>query len=434
MSLNETHDLSLRSWVTSAQKSACDFPVQNLPFAVFRRRGSTEAWRGGVAIGDQIVDLAAAAAAACFDTAVQPIAAAASQAQLNDFLAQGSAAWSALRLALSRALRSGAREQAALQSCLVPMDTAEYRVPTRMSGFTDFFTSIYHATNAGRISRPDNPLPPNYPWVPLAYHSRVSSIRVSGHEVRRPQGQFLLPGSDTPAFGPSQKLDFELELGLYIGPGNAQGEPIDIAQAPDHLFGVCLLNDWSARDVQRWEAAPLGPFLAKNFATTISPWIVTMEALAPYRAALHRDPGYEAVMPYLDSVRERQAGALDIQLAMALQTTQMRASAQGAERVVKTNAKYAFWTPAQMVTHHTVNGCNLETGDLLGTGTMSGPTDAEACALIELTVGGSKPLQLSNGETRGYLADGDTVTLTAWCEKQGAARIGFGSCAATVIA
>jgi fumarylacetoacetase len=368
------------------------------------------------------------------DAGVQAQVSAAAQERLNDLLAMGPVAWSALRLALSRALRTGAAQQGVLQACLVPMADVEYRVPTRIAGFTDFFTSIYHARNAGRISRPENPLTPNYPWVPIAYHSRPSSIRVSGHQVQRPQGQFLAPGQDRPVFGPTEKLDFELEMGWYVGTGNAQGAPVDIAQAPDQLFGVCLLNDWSARDVQRWEAAPLGPFLAKNFATTVSPWIVTTEALAPYRAALHRDAGYEDVLPYLDSARERSAGALDIQLAMALQTARMRQDRQPAQPIVQTNAKYAFWTPAQMVAHHTVNGCNLEPGDLLGTGTMSGPTDAEACALIELTVGGSRPLQLANGESRAYLADGDQVIFTAWCEKPGCARIGFGACEATVVA
>jgi fumarylacetoacetase len=434
MTLNETHDPALRSWVASAQAPACDFTIQNLPFAVFRRHGSAETWRGGVAIGDQVVDLSAAVAAGVFDASVQAIAAAAAQDTLNDFLALGQSAWSALRLALSRALREGAAQQAALQACLVAQDAVEYKLPTRMGGFTDFFTSIYHARNAGRISRPENPLTPNYPWVPIAYHSRVSSIRVSGHEVRRPKGQFLAPGQDTPVYGPSEKMDFELEMGWYVGTGNAQGEAIDIADAAKHLFGVCLLNDWSARDVQRWEAAPLGPFLAKNFATTVSPWIVTREALAPYHAPLHRDAGYEAVLPYLDAEEDRRAGALDIELAMELQTARMRAQGQAAQPLVQTNAKFAFWTPAQMVAHHTVNGCNLETGDLLGTGTMSGPTDAEACALIELTVGGSKPVVLANGESRGYLADGDTVTFKAWCAKPGAARIGFGRCTGTLVA
>jgi fumarylacetoacetase len=346
MTLNETHDPALRSWVASAQAPTCDFTIQNLPFAVFRRQGSAEAWRGGVAIGDQVVDLSAAVTAGVFDASAQAIAAAAAQDTLNDFLALGQSAWSALRLALSRALREGAAQQAALQTCLVALDAVEYKLPTRMGGFTDFFTSIYHARNAGRISRPENPLTPNYPWVPIAYHSRVSSIRVSGHEVRRPKGQFLAPGQDTPVYGPSEKMDFELEMGWYVGTGNAQGEAIDIADAAKHLFGVCLLNDWSARDVQRWEAAPLGPFLAKNFATTVSPWIVTREALAPYHAPLHRDAGYEAVLPYLDAEEDRSAGALDIELAMELQTAQMRAQGQAAQPLVQTNAKFAFWTPA----------------------------------------------------------------------------------------
>lgn len=434
MMLNETHDPALRSWVGSAQSPGCDFTIQNLPFAVFRRAGSAEPWRGGVAIGDQILDLGAAASTPALDAPVRAVAAVAGRERLNDFLALGPAAWSALRLALSRALREGAREEPHLASCLLPQAAAEYRVPTRMGGFTDFFTSIYHARNAGRISRPDNPLPANYGWVPIGYHSRTSSIGISGQTVRRPSGQMLPPDAQQPVFGKSRKMDFELEMGWYVGQGNAQGEPIDIAHAGEHLFGVCLLNDWSARDLQRWEMAPLGPFLAKNFATTISPWIVTREALAPFHAPLHRDAGYEAVLPYLDDPQDRRHGAMDIHLAMELQTSTMRLQQLPPQQLVQTNARHAFWTPAQMVAHHTVNGCNLEPGDLLGTGTLSGPTDAEACALIELTRGGSEPVRLANGEQRSYLSDGDRVIFKAWCDKPGAARIGFGRCEGTLIA
>ena len=432
MSLNETHDVTLRSWVESAQAEGCAFPIQNLPFAVFRCAGSDEAWRGGVAIGDQVLDLAAAAASGAFtgDALVQVQAAA--QDSLNAFMALGPAAWSAFRRTLSRALRTGSASEAALRGCLLAQAELEYRVPTRMGGFTDFFASLYHAVNATRVNRPDAQLVPNYPWVPIAYHSRVSSIRVSGHTVKRPQGQQMLAGQVQPVVAPAQMLDFELELGVYVGTGNALGEPVAIEQAPEHLFGVCLLNDWSARDIQRWEAQPLGPFLAKNFATTISPWVITMEALAPFRAPLHRDTGYEAVLPYLDSARERREGALDIRVQARLQTEAMRETQQAGEVIARTSAKSMFWTPAQMLAHHTVNGCNLEAGDLLGTGTLSGPTAPEACALLELTHGGQQPLQLANGESRGFLHDGDAVIFDAWCEAPGAARIGFGTCEARV--
>lgn len=431
--LNETHDPALRSWVASAQRAGADFPIQNLPFAVFRRAGRNEAWRGGVAIGDQIVDLAAVEASGVFTGPAAQAVQAAAQDKLNALMALGAPAWSALRLALSRALREGAPEQAALQSALVPQSEAEYDVPARIGDYTDFYTSVHHATNIGKQFRPDNPLLPNYKWVPIGYHGRVSSIGVSGQAFPRPKGQTMAPGATEPGFGPCKRLDIELELGIFVGAGNPQGEPVAMGQAEQHVFGICLLNDWSARDIQAWEYQPLGPFLSKNFATTISPWIVTLEALAPYRVAFTRPEGDPQPLPYLDSAANREKGAFDIQLEVGLQTPRLREAAQAAAVICRTSYRHAYWTVAQMVAHHTVNGCNLQPGDLFGSGTLSGPTLDQAGALIELTQGGKNPVQLPNGEQRVYLDDGDAVVLRGWCEKPGAARIGFGECVGTVL-
>lgn len=431
--LNETHDPLLRSWVASANAAGADFPIQNLPFAVFRRKGRTEPWRGGGAIGDQIIDLAAVAAAGLFTGQAAVAVQAAAGDKLNALMALGHGAWSALRLALSRALRDGAPGQAALQACLVPQAEAEYDVPARIGDYTDFYTSVHHATNIGRLFRPDNPLMPNYKWVPIGYHGRASSIGVSGQAFPRPKGQTMPPGAQAPSLVPSQRLDIELELGIFVGEGNAQGDAVPIAEAEQHVFGICLLNDWSARDLQAWEYQPLGPFLAKNFASTISPWIVTLEALAPYRVAFSRPEGDPEPLPYLDSPANRAGGAFDIQLQVGLRTPRMAAAGQGDASICRTSYRHAYWTVAQMLTHHTVNGCNLQPGDLLGSGTLSGPTIDQAGALIELTAGGKNPLQLPGGEQRTYLEDGDSVVLRGWCEKPGAARIGFGECWGTVL-
>ncbi len=431
--LNETHGAQLRCWLPSAHAPGADFPIQNLPFAVFRRRGSAEAWRGGVAIGDQIIDLAALARAGVLAGDAAAAAQAGAQDKLNALMALGQGAWSALRLALSRALREGAPGQAALQACLVPQAEVEYDVPARVGDYTDFYTSVYHATNIGRLFRPDAPLMPNYKWVPIGYHGRASSIGVSGQAFPRPKGQTLPAGAQTPSVVPSQRLDIELELGIFVGTGNAQGDAVPITEAEQHVFGICLLNDWSARDLQAWEYQPLGPFLAKNFATTISPWIVTLEALAPYRVAFARPEGDPEPLPYLDSPANRAGGAFDIQLQAGLRTPRMAADGQGDASICRTSYRHAYWTVAQMVTHHTVNGCNLQPGDLLGSGTLSGPTLDQAGALIELTAGGKNALQLPGGEQRTFLQDGDAVVLRGWCEKPGAARIGFGECWGTVL-
>jgi fumarylacetoacetase len=432
--LNETHDTALRSWVTSAHAADADYPIQNLPLAAFRRRGTNEVFRGGVAIGDQIVDMAAAAASGVFVGDAAEAAKAASGDSLNALMALGPAAWSALRLALSRALREGAATRTMLESCLVAQADAQYTVPARIGDYTDFYTGIHHATTVGKLFRPDNPLLPNYKWVPIGYHGRSSSIVVSGHPIRRPLGQ-TKGNAETPQFGPSQRLDYELELGFLIGTGNALGEPVAIEDAEDHLFGVALFNDWSARDIQPWEYQPLGPFLSKNFGSTLSPWVVTMEALAPFRAPLSRPAGDPDPLPYLDSADTRQQGALDIQLEVWLQTAAMREEGLPAVRLTRGNSREAaYWTPAQLVAHHTAGGCNLQPGDLFGSGTLSGPGPGQAGSLLELTQGGKQAITLPNGETRSFLADGDTLTLRGFCERAGARRIGFGECTGTVLA
>ncbi len=442
LQLNETHDPTLTSWVASANTANTDFPIQNLPFAVFRRQGAGEAFRGGVAIGDQIVDLAAVLkgnhlqnASLSEDQAqlAQQALEAAAQDQLNALMALGHAASSALRLSLSRALRTGAAESHKLQACLVPQAHAEYTVPARIGDYTDFYTSVHHATNIGKQFRPDNPLLPNYKWVPIGYHGRASSIGVSGQQFRRPWGQTMPLGATAPVLGPSQRLDIELELGIFVGQSNAQGEAVDITEAEDHVFGITLLNDWSARDIQSWEYQPLGPFLSKNFASTVSPWVVTLEALAPFRVPFTRPPDDPQPMAYLDSPLNQRAGAFDIQLKVGLQTATMRASGVRDATLCRTSYRHAYWTVAQMVTHHTVNGCNLQAGDLLGSGTLSGPTLDQAGALIELTQGGKNPMTLPNGEQRTWLEDGDSVVLRGWCERAGAVRIGFGECSGTVL-
>ncbi|MDO5624809.1 MAG: fumarylacetoacetase [Pseudomonadota bacterium] len=432
--LNETHHPALQSWVASANDGRTDFPIQNLPFAIFRRAGTPEPWRGGVAIGDQIVDMAAAVAAGVFSGDALAPAQAAAESTLNHLMAMGPKPLSHLRKSLSKALQTGAVQQATLQACLVPQSQAEYTLPARIGDYTDFYTSVHHATNIGKLFRPDNPLLPNYKWVPIAYHGRASSIGVSGQAFKRPKGQVKPPDADAPVLKASARMDIELELGVFIGQANALGEPVPITAAEDHIFGLALFNDWSARDIQPWEYQPLGPFLSKNFASTLSPWIVTMEALAPFRAPFSHPADDPQPLPYLSSAANSAQGGLDIQLEALIETPRMRAAQAVPARITLTNYQHAYWTAAQMVAHHTVNGCNLQAGDLLGTGTLSGPTLDQACALIELTTGGKNPIALPGGESRTWLEDGDTVILRGWCEREGAARIGFGECVGTVLA
>lgn len=438
MELNHTHDPEARSWLESANAPGTDFPIQNLPFGVFRRKGSSEAFRGGVAIGDQVIDLAAIAKAGAVSgaAAVKAVNACAGDA-LNDFLAMGPTAWRALRHALFDLLKTGASGPGvnALRASLVPQAEVEHRVPTRIGDYTDFYTSIHHARNVGRVIRPDDPLSPNFQWIPIAYHGRASSVVVSGTPFHRPMGQAMPPGASAPVYGACKRLDYELEMGFYVGPGNAMGTPIPLAEAEQHIFGMCLLNDWSARDHQFWEMNPLGPFLGKNFCTTVSPWIVTMEALAPYRVPFSHPADEPQPLPYLDSAANSAEGGVDVQLEVRLEAREHRERGIAPDRLSATSFRHQYWTIAQMLAQHTVGGCNLQPGDLLGTGTISGPTPAEAGAIVELSVGGTKDVPLPGiGAQRRFLEDGDTVILRGWCEKPGAARIGFGESRGEVLA
>ncbi|WP_394781666.1 fumarylacetoacetase [Undibacterium sp.] len=438
--LNETHNIELRSWVATANQADSDFPLQNLPFAVFRSKAQAKAGKDfhiGVAIGDQILDLHAACAANAFDGISElqsdAVVAALQSSSLNALMSLGAQTWSALRVALSRLLRAGAQQEASLRNALVAQSDAEYSLPARIGDYTDFYTSVYHATAIGKLFRPDNPLLPNYKWVPIGYHGRASSIGVSGQQFRRPLGQTKPPTSDNPVFGPSKRLDYELEIGIFIGTGNALGDAVALDDAESHVFGLCLLNDWSARDIQAWEYQPLGPFLAKNFASTISPWIVTLEALAPYRLAWQREQADPQPMAYLDSAALRNSGAFDVQLEVLLQTAAMCEQGIPAQSLSQSNFRHSYWSVSQLVAHHTVNGCNLQPGDLLGSGTQSGPTAPEAGSLLELTAGGKEAISFPNGDKRIFIEDGDTVTMRGWAHKPGCARIGFGEVSGTVL-
>ena len=411
-----THSPRLASWVESANAPGCDFPIQNLPFGMFRPKGTKAAPHPGVAIGDQILELSALA----------PFR------NLNELAALGRPVWRELRKVLSRAL-SDPKQAKRLAKSLLPMKKAELFVPVTIGDYTDFYTSSFHATNIGRLFRPDNPLLPNFKWIPIGYHGRASSVVISGTPIVRPNGQTMAPSAAAPSFGPCQRLDYEVELGFVVGPGNALGKPIPIARAMDHLFGVVLLNDWSARDIQAWEYQPLGPFLAKNFATTVSPWVVTMEALAPFHApAFARPEGDPKPLPYLADAGNEARGHLDIRVEMYLRSQKMRREKVRAHRVSSATYASCYWTPAQIVAHHACGGCNLAPGDLLGSGTISGPDEGSQGALIEITRGGKQPLALPGGETRAFLADGDEITQRGYCERAGFARIGFGEATGSI--
>ena len=430
--LNETHDITLSSWVTSANNNS-DFPIQNLPFATFRKKGSKELTRGAVAIGDYVLDMAAVAALGIFTGVVQKAVEAAAEPRLNTLMGLGKEANSKLRLALSKALRTGALEEDRLTDCLVLQTDIEYGMPCHIGDYTDFYTSIHHATAVGSLFRPDNPLLPNYKWVPIGYHGRASTIDISGQKFPRPYGQLKAPDAQKPVLAPCKRLDYELEMGIFIGQSTQLGERIDIENAEDHIFGLCLFNDWSARDIQAWEYQPLGPFLAKNFASTISPWIVTTEALAPYRISFSHPENDPKPLPYLTSKNNSQLGGLDIQLECLIQTEKMRKDNKQADKISDSNFKYSYWTIAQLVTHHSVNGCSMKAGDLLGSGTQSGPEHEQAGSMLELSRGGKEAFSLSNGEKRTFLEDGDTVVMRGYCQKEGAARIGFGEVVGTVL-
>ena len=442
MTLNQTHDVSRRSWIESANQLICDFPLQNLPLGVFRTAAQSTP-RPGMAIGSFILDLAAIAVAGLLPQDIPTIAPAAlatacQHPTLNALMALGSPAWSALRARASELLGADTCPCGALrsqvESCLVPAEEAELLLPASIGGYTDFYASIFHATNVGSMLRPDQPLLPNYKWMPIGYHGRSSSIVVSGTPVRRPWGQFRPAEAPDPSFGPCRNLDYELELGAFVGPGNALGTPVPLAGAVARIFGVVLLNDWSARDIQSWEYQPLGPFLAKSFATSISPWVVTMEALAPFRIAACNRPAQDpAVLPYLKDAADASHGGLDLTLEVLLLTARMRKAGHAPHRVSSGNFQNMYWTLAQLLTHHTSNGCNLCPGDLLGSGTVSGETKAARGCLLELTWRGTEPLKLPQGEERRFLHDGDEVILRGHAERPGARRIGLGECRGLVL-
>ncbi len=423
--MNETHDPKVKSWVASANLPGCDFPVQNLPFGVFRRKND-ESSGIGVAIGDQVFDVGAwvrdqGKSSAEFELLIDKT--------LNRFLAAGPQVWSAARKALFNLLREGSAQREQVARYLDAAANVEMLMPIAIGDYTDFYASVFHATNVGSMFRPDNPLLPNYKWVPIGYHGRTSSIVVSGAPVKRPSGQRKPPTADTPSFGPCAQLDYELEVGAIIGQGNSLGDAIPLRDANDQIFGLCLLNDWSARDIQAWEYQPLGPFLAKNFVSTISPWIVTLEALEPYRTAAYKRPeGDPQPLPYLTDEKDQQRGGFDFWLDAYLSTRKMREEKAEPVRLSHGTFRDMYWTFAQMVAHHTSNGCNLQPGDLLGSGTVSGQSKDSRGCLLELTWRGAEPIQLPTGESRKFLEDGDEVIFRGYAEREGYARIGFGEC------
>ena len=423
--------MALKSWVESANEPGTEFPLQNLPYGVFTQSGKA---RIGVAIGDQVLDLRACARQGLLSELGPDAVDACTRDGLNDLMGLGAESWSVLRKRLTALLAASADSatKTRVGNVLVPMRDVQMQLPAQIGDYTDFYASIHHATRVGKIFRPDNPLLPNYKYVPIGYHGRASSIVVSGAKIRRPSGQTKSPASTEPTFGPSRSLDYELEVGIFVGPGNGLGQPIPINEADQHIFGLCLVNDWSARDIQSWEYQPLGPFLAKNFATTISPWIVPIEALAPYRVpAAVRPEGDPAPLGYLTQADLSHAG-IDVTLEVFLQSEKMRQADIKPIRLSRGNLRDLYWTAAQLLTHHASSGCNLRPGDLLATGTISGPEEGSEGCLLEMKHR-AEPLKLPTGETRHFLEDGDQVILRGYCEAPGLPRIGFGDCSGKII-
>ena len=434
--IDGTHNAKLESWVESANDATTDFPIQNLPLGMFKAAGGLA--RAGVAIGNSILDLALAVQHGVIDGTAMAAANLCGGGALNGLMAAGRPAGRSLRTGVSNALRAdtdaGKRASELGERLLVPMSEVRLLLPTAIGDYTDFYASISHATNVGSMFRPDNPLLPNYKHVPIGYHGRASSIVPSGSQVRRPCGQTKADNEPTPSFGPTKRLDYELEVGVFVGAGNTLGQPIPVRDIEEHLFGLCLLNDWSARDVQAWEYQPLGPFLAKSFATTISPWVVTLDALEPFRAPARVRPSDDpAPLAYLDSPENAAAGAFEIRLEVWLQSARMRAERRDPVRLSHVSFTEMYWTLAQLATHHASNGCNLRPGDLLASGTVSGPTKDSRGCLLELAWRGAEPISLPTGEQRRFLEDGDEVMLRGYCERDGFARIGFGECRGVVI-
>jgi fumarylacetoacetase len=423
--------MAMSSWVESANLQGSDFPLENLPYGVFTQG---ESKRIGVAIGDQILDLHGCAKSGLLSQLSSDTIAACSSDSLNALMALSTAAWSMLRAQLTSLLSAEAgpevRERA--RRHLVPMRDVRMNVPAQIGDYTDFYASIHHATRVGKLFRPDNPLLPNYKYVPIGYHGRASSIVASGASIRRPSGQTKPANTSEPVFGASRSLDYELEMGIFVGPGNPLGEPVPIDRAEEHIFGLCLVNDWSARDTQSWEYQPLGPFLAKSFATTVSPWLVTLEALAQYRVpAAERSKEDPAPLPYL-TTENVSCSAIEVTVEVFLQSQKMRAQNIDAVLLSRGNLRDLYWTVAQLLAHHTSNGCNLRPGDLLATGTISGPEEGSEGCLLEMKHR-SHPVTLPTGETRTFLEDGDEVVLRAYCQRPGLPRIGFGECVGRIL-
>ena len=436
--MNETHDPALTSWIESANSPDTDFPIQNLPFGVFSRRGEVER-RIGVAIGDKIVDVAETLSANLWSGEARDVARWCDRPTLNELMQAPKDSLSKFRARLSELLVGTPGDEGAINplppGALVQMSDAKMHPPAEIGDYTDFYASIYHATNVGKLFRPEAPLLPNYKYVPIGYHGRASSVVLSGSDVTRPSGQTLSSGALTPTFGPSQMLDYEAEIGFFVGKGNELGNPIGIEDAEEHLFGVCLVNDWSARDIQSWEYQPLGPFLSKSFATTISPWVVTWEALEPYRVpAFFRPPGDPQPLPYLSSDKDKHDGGIDLIIEVYIRSMMMRESHLRPSRLSAASLADMYWTPAQMLTHHTSNGCNLRPGDLLGSGTISGPESGSQGCLLELTRKGAEAITLPTGEERRFLHNGDEIIMRGYLRREGAARIGLGECSGLIVA
>lgn len=420
-----TTDLSLASWVESANAERCEFPIQNLPYGVFRCAGNDEAFRIGVAIGDMILDMQAALAAGGFAGLDAESRAALGQPQLNDVMALDVSQRRALRAALSEALRDGAGEAGALEPCLVPQAEAEYAMPAHVGDFSDFYSSLHHATNVGAQFRPDNPILPNFRYIPVAYDARASAVAVSGAPLVRPSGQLKFDAPE-PVFAPCRMLDYEAELGIFVAAPREGATRISMEEAEDSVFGLCVLNDWTARDIQRWEYQPLGPFLSKSFRTTLSPWVVSLDALQPFRAPYMRPEGEPELLPHLDRADLRACGHIDIKLEVSLQTARMRAAGDAPTVLSTSTLKDAYWTIWQLVVHQTSNGCPILPGDLLGSGTLSGPTEDSLACLLEKSRAGKESVTLPNGETRTFLEDGDLVSIRGYCA-DGDRYIGLGA-------
>ena len=437
INVNETHDQNLKSWIDSANSPDTDFPIQNLPFCVFRRADTYENTRVGVAIGDFVLDVHPCFEAKLFDDESFNIAVTADNYCLDHaVMKKNPSIQNVFRRRLISILSESADKETRriVERNLVPIREAEFWMPVHIGDYTDFYCSIFHATNVGSMFRPDNPLLPNYKYVPIGYHGRASSIVVSGTEIVRPKGQNRSDADAPPVFGACKNLDYEMEVGFFVGKGNEIGEPILIDKAEEHIFGLCLVNDWSARDIQAWEYQPLGPFLAKNFATTISPFVVTMEALAPFRVpAFERDTEEPQPLEYLSGENNQKFGGLDLNLEVYIQTEKMREENIEPFLLSRSNTRDLYWTIGQMLTHHASNGCNLQTGDLIATGTVSGREKSERGCLLELTWRGKEPIELPSGETRRFLEDGDEIIMRGFCEREGFRRIGFGECRGVIL-